>query len=69
MSTLLIMEQVSPTPSPNNRFRIVEMYISCDGPRTRLTHRSFPTIERAQAFVANPQDVDLHGSTGPGDIE
>lgn len=53
MSThhLSIMEQVSPEPNPDNRFRIVELVMTVDGPRSRLTNHSFPSIEAARHFL------------------
>ena len=50
---LYIYEWVNP-PSPTNRYRIVETYHCVDGIRSRLTDRTFATLEEAKSFVANP---------------
>lgn len=51
--TLQIFEQIHPVPNAQNRFRILEVYESCDGWRTRVSDKSFPTLEQAEDFV-NP---------------
>ena len=48
---LLIMEQIAPEPNWSNKFRICETMMTIDGPRTRVTDKSFPTIERARAYL------------------
>lgn len=47
---LLIYEWID-SPWPNNRFRIAEIYYCVDGWRTRLTERSFTTLDEAREFV------------------
>ncbi len=49
--TLQIFEQRYPVPRGSNKFRLVEVYASCDGPRMRVSDRSFPTLEAAEDFV------------------
>lgn len=49
--TLQIFEQLHPVPHNRNRFRILEVYDSCDGPRTRVSDKSFPTLDAAMDFV------------------
>lgn len=56
MRQLLIMEQIAPDPAPGNRFRLIEVYSSVDGPRTRVTHNSFPTAEDARQFIMGIKD-------------
>ena len=46
-----IFEQIHPVPHDRNRFRILETYESCDGTRTRVSERSFPTEEAARDFI------------------
>lgn len=50
-NALTIFEQVEPTPNEANRFRIVEMQMTIDGPRSRMTHTSFATYAEAAQFV------------------
>lgn len=50
-NALTIFEQVAPEANPGNRFRIVEMQMTLDGPRSRMTNHSFPTVEQARDFV------------------
>jgi hypothetical protein len=50
MRTFLIYEQIEPTVV-SNRFRIVEMYLTSDGYRTRLTNSAFTTLADAQQCV------------------
>lgn len=69
---LLIMEQIEPVPAPGNRFRIVEAYVSVDGMRTRMTHRSFPTLDEARDFVSKHTAAEVWaeratGTWHPGD--
>lgn len=55
---LIVMKQVYPEniPAP---FRIVETYNSIDGPRARLSPRSFSSEEEAVAFAKNPEPEDF----------
>lgn len=47
--TLLIFEQRSPpTRKP---FRLIEMYPSIDGPRWRITDKTFASMTEAEDFV------------------
>lgn len=48
---LIIFEQVSPEPNNSNLFRIAEVFMTVDGPRTRLTHASYKTFEAAKTYV------------------
>lgn len=49
--TLQIFEQLHPVPHDRNRFRIMEVMNTVDGPRTRVTDKSFRTLEEARDFV------------------
>lgn len=51
MRTLQIFEQIHPVPNAQNRFRILEVYESCDGYRTRVSDKSFPTEDAARDFI------------------
>lgn len=51
MATLSIHKQMQPIPNPQNVYRIAETVTTVDGPRTRLTHHSFPTLAQARRFV------------------
>jgi hypothetical protein len=48
---LSIFEDVDWYKHPRHRYRLVELVVTLDGPRSRLTHHSFPTLEEARAFV------------------
>ena len=49
--TIQIFEQLHPVPHDRNRFRILETYESCDGTRTRVSDKSFPSYDAAMDFV------------------
>lgn len=51
--TLQIFEQLHPVPHDRNRFRILEVMDTVDGPRTRVTDKSFRTEDEARDFI-NP---------------
>jgi hypothetical protein len=53
---LVILEQRFPPVLDGKPFRLGEVYVSVDGYRTRLTHRTFGTYEEAATFI------DLHAS-------
>lgn len=48
---LSIWENVDWYRNPRRRFRVVETVVTLDGPRSRFTDHSFPTLEEARAFV------------------
>lgn len=48
---LQIWEQVSPNPAAANRFRLVEVYETVDGMRSRLTNQSFSSLAEANYFI------------------
>lgn len=48
---LQIFEQLHPVPQRQNRFRILEVYQSCDGYRTRVSNMSFSTLDAAKDFI------------------
>lgn len=58
MKHLLIMEQVDPEPVPRCRFRIAELIMSIDGPRTRWTYQAFATLDEAKHYVKIVQDKE-----------
>lgn len=58
--SLQIFEQIEPVPSAQNRFRILEIYESCDGVRTRVSHKSFPTEDAARDFIDPNRQKPAH---------
>lgn len=59
--TLAIVQQIEPpTTSP---FRLVETFETVDGVRTRMTHRTYPTLEEAQFMVKHLRGDDNDLST------
>lgn len=57
MRALQICEWID-APKAINRFRIVELYDSLDGKRSRLSSQTFPTLEQAREWVARQRDVN-----------
>lgn len=50
-NTFLILKHVSPPVPRGNKYRVVEVIATCDGPRWRFTNFGFPTFKEAQAKI------------------
>lgn len=55
-SIFLMFEQITPIPLPSNRYRIAEMMMTADGPRTRFTNYSCGTSKEAIHIVTALSD-------------
>ena len=50
-SKLEVWEDVTPNGRLSNKFRIVETYQCSDGYRSRITNRSFISLENALEYI------------------